>query len=330
MSAIASTSTIVLLSTCSFVGIVGAALTGFGHAIIFLFVWQIVDLAGYDGDFKYAMFVQSLSLLSMQPLLLRNAQVVKNAFRPILLLFVPITLVSTPVGQLVSVYVPTRIVQAVAGVLVTLVAVWELYSKRNWFRACWRKAKGSRIKEVHGNDNAGGKAVSEMCQVALAAKMEKDRHFEENQERAASNNPEPEVELTKNCGIHNLDLSANEETLQIHQTTKTEMDDNVEDYEKVDERRNVNNQEETSNPDRCNDTDAEGELKIIGCNKATWYTLLAGGTSGFLGGMVAIPGPALIFYFLHPPYPVTFSKKSQRATGVVITFCNVLKIGRAS
>ena len=65
-SMVASTSTIILLSSCSFVGNIGAALTGFGQAIIFLFVWQIVDLAGYNGDFKNAVFIQALSLFSMQ------------------------------------------------------------------------------------------------------------------------------------------------------------------------------------------------------------------------------------------------------------------------
>ena len=66
VSMVASTSTIILLSSCSFIGNIGAALTGFGQAIIFLFVWQIVDLAGYDGDFKNAVFIQALSLFSMQ------------------------------------------------------------------------------------------------------------------------------------------------------------------------------------------------------------------------------------------------------------------------
>ena len=64
--ATASTATIILLSACSFVGNIGAAVTGFGQAIIYLLVWQIVELAGYDGNFKYAVFIQALSLFSMQ------------------------------------------------------------------------------------------------------------------------------------------------------------------------------------------------------------------------------------------------------------------------
>lgn len=62
-----TTATIVVLSLCGFLGNFGAALTGFGEAIIFLFFWQVIDLAGYDdGDFKHAIFIQALSLLSVQ------------------------------------------------------------------------------------------------------------------------------------------------------------------------------------------------------------------------------------------------------------------------
>ncbi len=62
-----SGATIALLSSCGFFGNFGAALTGFGEAIIFLFIWQVVFLAGYDGsDFKFAIFIQCLSLFSVQ------------------------------------------------------------------------------------------------------------------------------------------------------------------------------------------------------------------------------------------------------------------------
>ena len=62
----------------------------------------------------------------------------------------------------------------------------------------------------------------------------------------------------------------------------------------------------------------------IGLNKGTFWTLVAGWASGFLGGLVAIFGPPLIFYFLHPPKPIQFNKKTQRATATVISFFNVL------
>ena len=163
VSATATAADIGLLSTCAFLGTIGASLTGFGQAIIFLFVWQIVELAGYNGDFKSAVFIQALSLFSMQPLVLYKAKVWKNAHRRVLLLFVPITLVSTPLGQLVSDGVPTNIVQAVAGVLVTFVACWELYSKRNWFLSLGpcnnndKDEKGGHIENETGADDSAPK-----------------------------------------------------------------------------------------------------------------------------------------------------------------------------
>lgn len=53
------------------------------------------------------------------------------------------------------------------------------------------------------------------------------------------------------------------------------------------------------------------------------WTLLAGASSGFLGGLCAIRGPPIIVYFLRPPKSVSFTKMSQRATGACITATNV-------
>ena len=51
--------TIAVLSLCGFLGNFGAALTGFGEAIVFLFFWQVIDLAagGMYGNFKHAIFI---------------------------------------------------------------------------------------------------------------------------------------------------------------------------------------------------------------------------------------------------------------------------------
>ena len=57
---------IALLSFSSFMGNAGVALTGFGMAIVYLFVWQIAVLCGYNSDFKYAVFIQALALFSAQ------------------------------------------------------------------------------------------------------------------------------------------------------------------------------------------------------------------------------------------------------------------------
>lgn len=73
-------------------------------------------------------------------------------------------------------------------------------------------------------------------------------------------------------------------------------------------------------------TEVAGEQELddlpLGLSAQFW-TLLAGAASGFLGGLCGIRGPPIILYFLHPPYPVRFDKKTQRATGASITATNV-------
>jgi len=61
-----SNNDILVLALASMLGNVGVALTGLGMAIIFIFVWQIAIVSGYDGDFKFAIFIQAIALLSIQ------------------------------------------------------------------------------------------------------------------------------------------------------------------------------------------------------------------------------------------------------------------------
>lgn len=72
---------------------------------------------------------------------------------------------------------------------------------------------------------------------------------------------------------------------------------------------------------------ADNDSNVIDNQKlgisAIFWTLFAGATSGFLGGLSGIRGPPIILYFLHPPFPVSFTKNTQRATGACITFTNV-------
>jgi len=94
------TQDIVVLSLCAFLGNIGVALTGFGMAIIFFFVYQIAYVSGFEIDFKYALLVQALSLASIQPLLLYKSGVREHASRQMMFYFIPITLVSTPLVQI--------------------------------------------------------------------------------------------------------------------------------------------------------------------------------------------------------------------------------------
>ena len=125
-----SASAYAVLSLAAFVGNAGVAVTGFGMAIVYWLVVQIADVSGHAVDARRAIFIQSLSLLAAQPLLLKNANPRKYATRSLMRLFLPVTIVSTPLGQLAGDYVNVEVIQLVAGILVLGVACFELYRNR--------------------------------------------------------------------------------------------------------------------------------------------------------------------------------------------------------
>ncbi|KAL7526019.1 hypothetical protein ACHAXR_001275, partial [Thalassiosira sp. AJA248-18] len=301
-----------LLSACSFVGNVGKAVTGFGMAILYLFVWQIVELAGYEGDFKYAVFIQSLALFSIQPIAIYNAQVREYAYRHILLLFVPITLISTPLGQLVSDKVPTRTVQSVAGVLVFLVALWEMYDKRNFFMSLCNKNKEegseSPIEETKDDAEAGNGGSNKKSEEGNESPTEEAK---DDTEAVNDDN------IKKSDGDEGVTEEANDDAEAGKKDSKKSDTDEFEDNDvsaiPVQGDEPVpkvmfsipNNEAKGGTAKRgtffnmglgansmhggllssSTQLNAEHDELKIGPNKATFYTLLAGGSSGFLGGM---------------------------------------------
>jgi len=142
---------VVLLSLAAFLGNVGVSLAGFGMAIVFIFVWQITVLLGYDSNFKYAIFIQALSLFSVQPLLLYKTRIRQFASRKMLLYFIPLTIVSTPLGQFISSRVSTDVIEVVGGILVTFIAILEFYEQRKSF-AAWLRCDFRGNKKEGEND----------------------------------------------------------------------------------------------------------------------------------------------------------------------------------
>jgi hypothetical protein len=65
--------------------------------------------------------------------MLYKADIREYASKRMLRYFIPITIIATPLGQITGDRVSTDIVEAVGGVLVTFVAVFEIYNKRNFF-----------------------------------------------------------------------------------------------------------------------------------------------------------------------------------------------------
>ena len=124
---------IVVLSLASFFGNFGVALTGFGQAIVYLFIWQIASLSGYDGLLEVAIFIQAFSLMVVQPLLMYKADVLNFASKRMLIWFIPATLIATPLGQYTAEHVDIEIVILVGAFLVTFIAIFEIYNKWEFF-----------------------------------------------------------------------------------------------------------------------------------------------------------------------------------------------------
>lgn len=345
-----------------------------------------------------------------QPQALWNASVVKNSFKRILVLFVPVTLVSTPLGNLLAEHVPTKTIQAVAGVLVGIVAVWEMYSKRKFFLSLCGKenegkgregggeggdatkgakgdgAKANDLEEGQGGENkqstaknfeGNPKSQTQADESELEAARTTSKKYneggvsdgalEESQpghvdgggvsEKGQSNADDFEDDTKPPVGVDESQIDAAQSKVENSNKKEEDGDDGTPKSGKGSERnlqapqsgeggilelgrsaRFQPSNEIKSDPGEPNKGLAatnptsigsgggpkgDGDELRIGLNGATFWTLLAGGASGFLGGLVAIRGPPLIFYFLHPPAPVSFNKTTQRATATTITFFNV-------
>ena len=130
---------------CSFIANAGVSVTGFGMALIFVFVYTIFDVFGMMSnqscipqelcDMKYAVFIQSLSLIGSMPFLMYKSNARQNANKYLLQTLIPITLVATPFGQMCQNYISTSWIRMVVGIVVTLVVGYEIYKLYSQRRA---------------------------------------------------------------------------------------------------------------------------------------------------------------------------------------------------
>lgn len=300
---------VVVLSLCSFLGNVGVALTGFGMAIVYIFFWQIAFLSGYVGaDFKYAIFIQSIALASVQPILLYKANVRKHASRKMLLYFVPITIISTPLGQLTADHVPTNIIQSAGGVLVSLIAIREIYMKRfSFFSYCLQSeaAKESKDETSREHESVSADHDAPVGETPTSNQEVSAVSMDQTKEEEASHGDKNKRAARGVTWVSSV-VSLNNQEEEVEEAATATRDE-----EAVPEEIEISR-----------DDDESVENEPLGANAIFW-TLVAGFASGYLGGLCGIRGPPLIFYFLYPPHPVKFNNKTQRGTGVCITTANV-------
>jgi len=199
-------------------------------------------------------------------------------------------LVSTPLGQLVSDGVPTSIVQAVAGVLVTLVASWELYSKRNWF-----------LSPCNNMKNKGNKD----CEKCYDTAERGESKVEEARSGSNENEKKEEIIIATEVEVGLVDFKTQLDSElfdKVTTTVDTTNDGNNEESSRKDQagattpptpkttissvyaslainpnNKNISITESSPQPNNNTIPTTQEERLKIGINKATFITLLAGG-----------------------------------------------------
>ena len=209
------------------------------------------------------------------------------------MLFVPITLALTPVGLYVGAIAPIPLLKMFAGVVVLMVAFIETYTKRQKILDLCKK------KGTSEDGNAKATADVETGIAVVVAEEPKDLY--------ASDEEKPEAPMS----IADTKSSPGA-------SDREEYDFSEHEIETAAVPALVAQDPTQSNEEASAQIAQSAEEVKFGCNRLTSDTVIAGGTSGFLGAMIGVRTPPLMLYFMHPPKPLVFDNHSQRATEVVI------------
>jgi uncharacterized membrane protein YfcA len=93
-------------------------------------------------------FVQSLALLIAQPIILNKSKIKEFGTRSLLKLFIPVTILSTPLGQLCAEYTSKKFIQTVGGFIVLGMAIFEIFRNRAMVKEalCSADAEGGEVE----------------------------------------------------------------------------------------------------------------------------------------------------------------------------------------
>lgn len=315
---------VVVLSIASFLGNAGIALTGFGMAIIFFFFFQVATLFGYNCSFKYAVFIQSLALLCVQPMLVYKSNIRKYACRKTLLYFIPITIISTPLGLLVGGMISSYLLQAITGIIVTLLACYEINNRKDniirWLaQHCTKKKDNSNHIKNDRRKNQPTLLPTDPEDIDCRESSENVQCTSQENKKVKVNRVAVDV---KSSALDTLMIGNTSVMSTIEKSKYLDLESLPQGIESAEENIDLKIiKEDIFNEDKetmCTD----GSLESLSTTVIIW-TLFAGGTSGFLGGICGVRGPPVLFYFLHPPYPLLFTKSSQRATAATMNLMSV-------
>ena len=147
-------------AAATFFGNVAFSAMGFGMAICYLFVYQIGALAGLTEccdlpGLKYAVFIQTIGMTVIQPIVLWNVNLRKNFRWDLILTMVPMQLVGAPLGQVLQAYTPSEVLKIIVGVVTIAVAAWQAFNLWRNYRAARAQSKYEMVEVVTGDEANG-------------------------------------------------------------------------------------------------------------------------------------------------------------------------------
>ena len=150
----------------TFFGNVAFSAMGFGMAICYLFVYQVGALAGLTEccglpGLKYAVFIQTIGMTVIQPIVLWKVNLRKNFRWDLILTMVPAQLVGAPLGQILQAYTPSEVLKIIVGVVTIGVAAWQAFNLWKNYRAA-KKNQYEMVEVVATDGEANGTTKSDV------------------------------------------------------------------------------------------------------------------------------------------------------------------------
>jgi len=329
-------------AAATFFGNVAFSAMGFGMAICYLFVYQIGALAGLVEccglpGLKYAVFIQTIGMAVIQPIVLWNVNLRKNFRWDLLLTMLPMQFLGAPVGQFLQVYTPAEILKIVVGVATILVAGWQIFNIIKNMRLA--RSNSYTVVEIQvteddkkAEDKKAGDGKAEVnSKVNCTLKPDDEESFKSEFIRrrrsmghsisAKENDEDPKDNDWKDKQNMVLDYITEPVTLPVTLTG------NGVDYITLSSGYHKDMEERLQAEEDMHDMKHKVKLAVRSIITQMWpiqprivWMGLAGLVSGFLGGLIGVRSPPLIIFF----FIYEFAPLEVKANGAVIATANTL------
>ena len=104
--------------------------TGFGAAIMFIFIYEIASLSGIMEccNLRYALVILSLGFFSAQLPMLCFVNLKQNLRLALVLCYIPIQFGASPLGQYLQNKLPIHVLKLICGIVIVCLASWKMFN----------------------------------------------------------------------------------------------------------------------------------------------------------------------------------------------------------